>query len=203
LASAFACGGRRAARPEAHHCKPQDETAATAARHEWWERITRPWREGPFADLPLSLLRRDQLADVILGRAAVAAKAARDEPYGLKATLRYALVFPTKTGRPWCYGDFHKLVWSKATRRAASRWREGRGLGEDAPTPFDELEPQDLRSTAATLMRDAGFAREEAAARLGHADSGAVLDRIYDQDDRRARMRKAIEQRAPRGLERR
>jgi integrase len=110
------------------------------------------------------------------------------------------LVFPTKTGRPWRYGDFHKLVWSKAIRRAAKVWREERRLGENDPTPFDELEPHDLRATAATLMRDAGFSREDAAARLGHADSGALLDRIYDQGDRRARMRRAIETLAPRGL---
>jgi integrase len=34
------------------------------------------------------------------------------------------LVFPTKTGRPWRYGQFHKLVWSKATSRAGEAWRE-------------------------------------------------------------------------------
>lgn len=50
------------------------------------------------------------------------------------------------------------------------------------------------------MMRDAGFSKEQAAARLGHADSGKLLDRIYDVGDRRARMRKAIDALAPQGL---
>lgn len=110
--------------------------------------------------------------------------------------------FPTKTGLT-ChgrYGDWHRMVWSKACRRAAAAWRLQHGFGELVPTPFDDLEPHDLRATAATLMRDAGFTREDAAARLGHADSGKLLDRIYDQGDRRARMRRAIAEHAPQGL---
>lgn len=111
-------------------------------------------------------------------------------------------VFPTKSGLTWKgrYGEFHKLVWAKSCKRAAVSWREREGVDADAPTPFDDLEPHDLRSTAATLMRDAGFTREQAAARLGHADSGKLLDRIYDQGDRRARMRQAIDAHAPQGL---
>jgi hypothetical protein len=35
---------------------------------------------------------------------------------------------------------------------------------------------------------------------LGHADSGKLLDRVYDVGDRRARMRKAIDALAPDGL---
>jgi hypothetical protein len=57
---------------------------------EWWERATRPWREGEFAKLPLSLLRCDRVEDAILARAVTAAKTARDEQDALKATLRYA-----------------------------------------------------------------------------------------------------------------
>jgi len=110
------------------------------------------------------------------------------------------LVFPTATGRPWRYGQFHKLVWAKATRRAADAWRDERALDETAPTPFDDLTPHDLRSTAATLMRAAGFTREEAADRLGHVDSGELLDRVYDQGDRGARAQRAIAARAPQGL---
>jgi hypothetical protein len=102
-------------------------------------------------------------------------------------------------------------------------WREQRGLPADAATPFEwplvdddgeleldgngdlvleALEPHDLRATAATLMRDAGFTREQAAARLGHADSGKLLDRVYDQGDRRVRagVRQAIDTLTPRGL---
>jgi integrase len=110
------------------------------------------------------------------------------------------LVFPTATGRAWRYSQFHKLVWTKACRRAADVWRDERDLDEDAPTPFCDLTPHDLRSTAATLMRAAGFTREEAADRLGHVDSGELLDRIYDQGNRGARAQRAIAAKAPRGL---
>jgi integrase len=131
------------------------------------------------------------------------------------------LVFPSKTGRSWAgnskYGDWHRLVWSKAVRRASAAWRQDHGLRDGAATPFedqliddngeprldtdgnpmlDALEPHDLRATAITLMRDAGFTKEQAAARVGHADSGELLDRIYDRGDRRARadVRGAIDQ---------
>lgn len=293
---------------------------------EWWERATRPWREGEFADLPLSLLRRDRVEDAILARAMMVPKTARDELDGLKATLRYAggrgvgfdpalltierpateprrrvaltvaqldllaacapayatrmllfkgtvgsrigelitltddrvdlgeqtifvaaefckegtdktidltgeevtllreqllaraagtrLVFPTKTGRPWRHHQFLRLVWYKARARAAAAWREQQRLADNADTPFEwrttdddtqratltGVQPHDLRATAATLMREAGFSKEQAAARLGHADSGQLLDRIYDVGDRRARMRKAIDTLAPHGL---
>jgi integrase len=110
------------------------------------------------------------------------------------------LVFPTATGRPWRYGQFHKLVWAKACDRAADVHRDEHGLAETDPTPFDDLTPHDLRSTAATLMRAAGFTREEAADRLGHVDSGELLDRVYDQGDRGARAQKAIAAKAPLGL---
>jgi integrase len=106
------------------------------------------------------------------------------------------LVFPTKTGRPWRYGQFHKLVWSKATSRAGDAWRDE----HDTASPFEQLTPHDLRSTAATLMRAAGFSRDEAADRLGHVDSGELLDRVYDQGDRGARAQRAIVAKAPRGL---
>jgi hypothetical protein len=95
--------------------------------------------------------------------------------------------------RPWSHFQFLRLVWYKATHRAAVAWRDQHGLpvavptpfdgkgttaaaiawreqhGHPAamPTPFDHLQPHDLRTTAATLMRDAGFDREQAAARWG------------------------------------
>ena len=124
------------------------------------------------------------------------------------------LVFPSRTGLGFGrskskYGDWHRMVWSKTVSRASAAWRTQHGLGDGAPTPFvfqlvnedtgqpvyddegnpvlDALEPHDLRATAATLMRDAGFTKEQAAARLGHADAGELLDRIYDRGDRRAR----------------
>ena len=293
---------------------------------EWWGRATRPWREGPFAKLPLSLLRSDQVEDAILARAAGTAKTARDEQDALKAILRYAaqrgggfdqrlltmeriqvtprqrvalsvheldllaahapeygrrlilfdgtigmrigevftlddsrvdlagrtvfvpaalckegvdkvidltpeevailreqllarapgtsLVFPTKTGRPWRHFQFLRLVWYKARLRASEAWREREGLPEHADTPYlwragidaqggpviHGVQPHDLRSTAATMMRDAGFSKEQAAVRVGHGDSGQLLDRVYDVGDRQARMRKAIAALAPLGL---
>jgi integrase len=110
------------------------------------------------------------------------------------------LVFPTATGKPWRYGQFHKLVWSKACSRAADIWRDERGFDDDAETPFCDLTPHDLRATAATLMREVGFSREEAADRLGHVDSGELLDKVYDQGDRGARARRAIAAKTPHGL---
>jgi integrase len=95
-----------------------------------------------------------------------------------RAPSRY--VFPKREGGPWTYRHWRKLIWDKARERARKAWRERDGLDDEAPTPFCELTPHDLRSTAATLMRDAGFSREEAAARLGHADTGQLLDRVYD-----------------------
>ena len=302
---------------------------------EWWRRITKPWVQGDYADLPLSLLHRADVEDLIMLRASEHPKAANDELYGLKAILRYAgtrggqydhgileiepiaqirrvrrsldvaeleflashapdyaerlllflgtaglrikeaftltddridlragevfipaalckegvdkiidltgeekmllreqliarapgtnVVFPSKTGKRWLYPRFHHAVWHKAVRRAARAWRAEHRLGEWDSTPFewqllddrgvprisddgspvlDRLEPHDLRATAATLMRDAGYTRDQAAARLGHADSGELLDRLYDVGDRRKRagVRDAIEQLTPDGL---
>ena len=36
-------------------------------------------------------------------------------------------------------------------------------------------------------MRDSGFTKAQTAARVGHADDGELIDRIYDRGDRRAR----------------
>lgn len=278
---------------------------------EWWDRATRPWREGRYALVPLSLLRRDLIEDDMLDRAAKHPKTARDELNGLKAILRYAgargasfdpalltiepipavkrrrralsveqlellasvapeyaqrmllflgttglrigesfsltddrvdlaeavifipehlckegvdkwvdlmheevtllreqlvaratstpLVFPTKTGLSWRHFQFLRLVWYKARSRAAAAWRAQGGFALEWETPFDDLTPHDLRATAATLMRDAGFTRDQAAARLGHGDT-TMLDRIYDVGDRRARVRRGIERCAPLGL---
>ena len=278
----------------------------------YWERSLRPWREGEFASLPLSLLRRDALEDAILARAAEHPTSARNELQALKAALEYAgdrgavfdqrilriepvrvskrrrkaltapqlqllanvapayaqrlilwlgtagprigeaftleedrvdlfgatvvipaelckegvtkvipqtaeevrllreqlvaraggtkLVFPTKTGKQWRHSSFDKLVWSKSTARAAVAWRHFAKLADDAPTPFCDLTPHDLRSTAVTLMRDQGFGRDQAAARVGHADAGDLVDGVYDQGDRLQRARLAIAEHAPEGL---
>lgn len=120
-----------------------------------------------------------------------------------------ATIFARVKGGSWApdYGGWHRDVWAKAVRRAAAAWRERDGLDPAAETPFqwqardeadellwdgddpvlDALEPHDLRATAITLMRDAGFSREQTACRVGHADAGELIDRIYDRGDRRAR----------------
>lgn len=104
-----------------------------------------------------------------------------------------SLVFPKAQGGAWSTArpHFHKLVWSKATERAATAWRVEHELADDAPTPFDDLKPHDLRSTAATLMRDAGLSKDDAADRLGHADT-TLLDGVYDQGDRAARVARGM-----------
>jgi hypothetical protein len=98
-------------------------------------------------------------------------------------------IFCTATGLTWKgrYGEWHRKVWAKAITRAARDWRALHDLKDDADTPFewrlwdesdeplvdddggpvfDRLEPHDLRSTAITLMRDAGFTKEQTAARV-------------------------------------
>jgi len=51
-------------------------------------------------------------------------------------------------------------------------------------------------------MRDAGFRRDQVAARLGHSDSGELFDRLYDLGDRRKRagVREAIDRLTPHGI---
>ena len=287
---------------------------------EYWQRSLKPWQEGPFAETPLQHLRRDQLEDAILIRAADHPTSARNELQALKALLEYAadrgaqfdqailrispvavqprqrraltvdelewfashapeygrrliliqgtvgnrigelfsldetrldlqqgtlhvpahlckegvaktipltreevhllreqllarapgttLVFPTKTGRQWRHNQYEKFIWAKAVQRASAAWRERCALAAEASTPFEWFEDgerrwittHDLRATAATLMRDAGLTRDEAAARLGHADSGELLDRVYDVGSRAARVERALAASAPAGL---
>jgi integrase len=131
--------------------------------------------------------------------------------------------FVTARGRRWSYNTLRTDVFEPAVRRAANAWRELHGLSEDADTPFEwrlmdeqdeplrksdgelvwgRLQIHDLRSTAATMMRDAGFTEEQASARIGHDDAGAIVKRIYDQGDRRARsgVQRAVKELAPNGL---
>ena len=85
-------------------------------------------------------------------------------------------VFCGRDGAAWSTNHFHALVWSKARLGAVEAYVEAHGVG---PTPFDGLRPHDLRSTAATLMREAGVPLEAAAARLGHKDGGWLLVTTY------------------------
>lgn len=125
-------------------------------------------------------------------------------------------VFVKEDGRPWLYERFHKRIWAVTLSRAIEEWATAHGLDDHAPSPFvwplyDEegspilgedgvqklghLQPHDLRATAVTMMRDAGFTRDQAAARVGHGDQGDLVDGIYDKGDRqkRSKVREAIE----------
>ena len=104
-----------------------------------------------------------------------------------RALTPNGLVFTSMTGKAISHATWTRY-FQAACDAAADAWRK---IHDVDATPFDDLTPHDLRSTAATLMRDAGLAKEDAAARLGHADTD-MLDRIYDRGDRRARARKAL-----------
>lgn len=102
--------------------------------------------------------------------------------------LGVGLVFPGARG-----GQLHHETWRGVLTRAATRagkaWAQ---LRPDDVDPFAGLTPHDLRSTAASLMRDAGMLKEDAATRLGHADAGKMLSRIYDKSDAYRRAAAAL-----------
>ena len=100
-----------------------------------------------------------------------------------------ALVFPTRTGRPWRHWQWLRFVWYPARARAADAHRAAHGLDLDAVTPFCGRKPHDLRSTAVALMLDRGMSPAEVATRIGHADGGALIAARYDRDMERRRLR--------------
>jgi integrase len=130
----------------------------------------------------------------------------------------------------WRHPQFDRLVWQPAVSSAATDWRAEHGLADvvvagrlvPAPTPFEWfvdpssapadarrrvgddgrrwITTHDLRATAVTLMRDAGVSREDAAARVGHADRGELVDAVYDKGSRSARVARALAEAAPAGL---
>ena len=98
-----------------------------------------------------------------------------------------SLVFPKRHGSPWRYSAFQRLVWQPMLRDAVKASQREK----DTPEPFSGLTCHDLRHTATNLMREAGMAVELAAARLGHADGGALLLRTYRhvrEDETRAAL---------------
>jgi hypothetical protein len=60
-----------------------------------WEDATRPWRDRDFADVPLDLLRRSDVEDILLARAAARPVSARNELQALKAMPRPAVTCST------------------------------------------------------------------------------------------------------------
>lgn len=96
-------------------------------------------------------------------------------------------VWPRPRGGAWPHWSFYGKVWAPAVELAQASWVAAGGLALD----FQDLRPHDLRHTAATLMRRAGFDAELAALRLGHADAGWLLMTVYnhpDPDDLQAQM---------------
>jgi len=130
----------------------------------------------------------------------------------------------------WRHPQYDRLVWQPAVRAAAADWRAEHGLADvvvagrvvPAPTPFEWfvdpssapadarrradddgrrwITTHDLRATAVTMMRDLGLARDIAAARVGHADRGELIDAVYDKGSRSARVGRALAEAAPAGM---
>jgi len=102
-----------------------------------------------------------------------------------------AHVWPRPRGGAYDHWSFWGKVWDPARQLAAAATTVA-GAGRQ---PFGDLRPHDLRHTAATLMRRAGFDAELAALRLGHADAGWLLMTLYnhpDPDDLREQMRAVV-----------
>ncbi len=103
------------------------------------------------------------------------------------------LLFPRPGGTPWRY---HSSFWNRVivpTRtKEATAWREEHGTTANAPTPFDNFKPRDLRRGASTLMRELGISPELAASRLGHKDAGHLLVTVY-AETRRENLRAELQ----------
>ena len=99
-------------------------------------------------------------------------------------------VFPAAEGGRYAHHQFLRLVWYKARARAADL---SLAAGDAAAAAkFERLTPHDLRSTAVTLMRQAGIGREDAATRIGHHDGGRLVAQVYDLSDGLDRLRGAM-----------
>jgi integrase len=107
------------------------------------------------------------------------------------------LYFPRRYGSPWSHNAFWDKIWAPALRRASRDWRAEHGGDTDpfiwGPDSKQRFRPHDLRHTAATWMRDHGFTKEEAATRLGHGDSGKLINAVYDHSDAEERVAQRIE----------
>lgn len=91
-----------------------------------------------------------------------------------------AFVWPRPLGGPW---PTHRAFWGKVWRPAIGLAGDVHDVTTGSRAPFDGLRPHDLRHTAATWMRKANVAHELIAARLGHADEGAMVARVYNHPD--------------------
>jgi integrase len=69
---------------------PKTNRKLTPRGIDYWERSTTPWREGEFANTPVSLLNRNRIEDTLLARGTVAPTSARNERQALFAALELA-----------------------------------------------------------------------------------------------------------------
>ncbi|HEU5216830.1 MAG TPA: tyrosine-type recombinase/integrase [Gaiellaceae bacterium] len=170
-----------------------------------------------FIPAPKNKEKRDKTVDLTREETSLL-RHASESPHapGVKA------VFVTARGRRWIYETLRVNHWDTGVRGASNAWRAANGLGEEDETPFewhlrdaqgeplrnskgalcwDHLLIHDLRSTAVTMMRDAGLTKDQASERIGHSDP-ELIDRIYDKGDRRARsgIARALDELAPQGL---
>jgi integrase len=88
-------------------------------------------------------------------------------------------VFTRPGGTAWSRQGFYDDVTAPTRELAVASWRRHQGLGDEAPTPFDEVTNHKLRHTAITLMRQRGLQVELIAQRVGHNDGGALILRRY------------------------
>jgi integrase len=96
-----------------------------------------------------------------------------------------ALLITTETGAPMLYDNFRHRVWPGIKRRAGVRLPKGQGIHQ-------------LRHHSGTRLAEAGWARNEIAEFLGHADEATTKRYIHSGiDGRRLAMLRAMEGEAP------
>jgi integrase len=109
------------------------------------------------------------------------------------------LLFPRRHGTRWTHAAWWDDVVQKVRRKAAKAWRVEHGTSLDAPTPFCDWQPHDLRRGATDLLTELGVEDALIAARLGHADQGELVRRRYAKDARRERLQAALDEIAAAG----
>ena len=114
------------------------------------------------------------------------------------------VIWPMPDGRTWplvagrvANAYYARAFWQPALAAASASWAE---LHPGEADPFAGLTTHDLRATAITAMRDLGISEETCARRVGHADAGGLVRRIYDAGDRDARAARELRQLAGRGI---
>jgi hypothetical protein len=99
--------------------------------------------------------------------------------------------FPYRHGRVQ-HSYFDRHVWQPTKAAAIAAWRAAEHASPFDATPYDQLTSHDLRATAITTMRDLGVSEETCAWRVGHADGGGLVRRIYDRGSREDRAEREL-----------